>query len=736
MPRFAVARLVLTGGRGSRLRLAGIVAGVAIGVMLILMLWAGFNALTARAERSSWALSQMQTGPPVESANRIALSPDQLISASQTDHFNGRLITRVDIAATPDSHVQVPGVSSIPSPGTYYASPALAKLIASVPSNSLGNRFGTPVGTIADSALVGPDSLVVVVGQNTQALSSLPNAQIVTGQFRLAGSAFVNASYRTVAIIGAIAIMLPVLLLVSIVTQLGAAARAERLATLRLIGATPAFVARLAAFETATTSLIGALTGILLFRLLVPIEAQISIENTTFFARDLSVGLLTTGGILILTVIATSLAAWYRTRRAPVGPLGVTRQRNERTPRPIALIPLVIGLLSMLAATVASLTTGHQQTISVGNNTLSLTQPALIGGFTLTAIGLTTSGPILTSWIARFALTHANHAADLIALNRIRRHPRATFRAVSGLVIAVFIVSVFAGAATTAAGASTTTTGRDYLPAGTVTAALDSMVKLNPAALHSEVTNIASLPGVEHVAIGYGDPTDGLIFQASDLRGLGLTVTGDGLMHLNNGVDANAPAHVTTSTTQHLAQLTPAVIWATTDGHSATIEHVRTALITGPTQLFLDPTTRSENNQSALQDLVNRYKGLANLGILIATLIAAISLAISTTVSVIDRKRVLGLLRLTGMPARAIRRMIIVETIVPLLSVFVGCVGLGFLTAWCIVAGLTAGARSTSWPDPSYYVIIAISLALALVAIVATFPTARRNTAIGSTRFE
>lgn len=92
MPKFAVARLVLAGGRGSRLRLAGIAAGVAVGVTLILTLWAGFNALTARAERSSWTM--MQAGEPIGGASNIKLSADQLIASPQTDHFDGQLITR------------------------------------------------------------------------------------------------------------------------------------------------------------------------------------------------------------------------------------------------------------------------------------------------------------------------------------------------------------------------------------------------------------------------------------------------------------------------------------------------------------------------------------------------------------------------------------------------------------------------------------------------------------------
>lgn len=734
MPKVALARLVLSGGRGSRLRLIGMAAGVAIGVMLVMMLWAGFNALTARAERSSWTM--MQTGAPMATPGAVTLSPDQLLAASQTDHFQGHPITRVDVAAASGTRMQVPGVRDVPSPGDYYASPALHALIVATPADELGDRYGAFVGTIADSALVGPDSLVVVVGQPAQVMSRLPAAQIVTGRFGLAGAEFVNANYRTVAIVGAIAIMLPVLLLISISAQLGAAERAERFSTLRLIGATPALVGQLAAVETGLMSLLGAVSGIVLARLVLPVEAQFSVEDTTFFPADLSVDILTTTVLIAVTVLATAAAAWYRARRAPLGPLGSTQQGSERRPRRTALVPLIIGLVTMLAATAASIASGHQQVLNVGRAAISVTPPAIIGGFALTAIGLLLAGPMITNWLSRVAASHTGNAADLIALNRIRRHPRATFRAVSGLVMAIFMISVFAGAATTAAGASTTVNGPNYLAPGTVTAVLDSGNLPSPMVLDSEVATIAGLPGVDHAAIGYTGPEDGLVFPAAELRALGLPATGSGFVHINNGVDANSPATMTPSAVGSASQLTPAVIWVTTNERGSTIEGVRTALISDAAPLFFDPTTRSENNQSSQQDLVNRYKGLANLGILIAAVIASISLAISTTIGVIDRKRVLGLLRLTGMPASALRRMIVTETMVPLLTVFIGCAGLGFLSAWCIVAGLTAGARSITWPDASYYLVIAASLGLALAAIWATFSTAKRTTRISSTRFE
>jgi hypothetical protein len=734
MPRLALARLVLSGGRGSRLRLTGMAVGVAIGVMLVMMLWAGFNALTARAERSSWMM--MQTSAPANSPGGVTLSAYQLLVASQTDHFQGHLIARVEVAAASGTRVRVPGLTTLPTLGSYAASPALQALIASTPANELSDRFGTPAGTIADSALVGPDSLVVVVGQSAQTISRLPSAQIVTGHFGLYGDPLVNASYRTVAIIGAIAVMLPVLLLVSISTQLGAAERAERFSTLRLIGATPALVSQLAAAEAGVTSVIGALAGIILARWLFPLEARFSVENTTFFPADLTVDIQTTVVLVAVTVLATAAAAWYRALRAPIGPLGSTRQSSERRPRLVGLVPLILGLVTMLGATTASIVIGHQQTIAIARATIPLIPPAIVGGFALTAIGLLLAGPMITNWISNFAVSRTSNAAALIALNRIRRHPKATFRAVSGLVMAIFMISVFAGAATTATGASITANGPDYLTPGTVTATLDSANTASSATLNLELVRIDALPGVKHAAIGYADPENGLIFHASELRALGLPVTSAGLVHINNGAEANTPATITPSTPRDASQLTPAVIWVTTNGHRTTIERVRTALISGPAPLFFAPTTRTENNQSSLQDLVNRYKNLADLGILIATIIASISLAISTTVSVIDRRRVLGLLRLTGMPASALQSMIVTETLIPLLTVFIGCAGLGFLTAWCIVAGLTAGGRSITWPNLSYYLVIAASLGLALTAIWATFSTAKRTTAINSTRFE
>lgn len=173
-----------------------------------------------------------------------------------------------------------------------------------------------------------------------------------------------------------------------------------------------------------------------------------------------------------------------------------------------------------------------------------------------------------------------------------------------------------------------------------------------------------------------------------------------------------------------------------TDGTTGSIERARTAVLGSGLRLALPPMTRAERTSSELLTSANRYAGLANLGILLATVISAVSLSVSTVAAILDRKRVLGLLRLMGMPVSTVRRVILAEAALPLATVFALCVGLGFLVAWCILVGLTEGRRTVSWPHPSYYVVLAVSLLLAAIAVVGTFRTARKNTGIAMTRFE
>lgn len=734
MRLFTLTRLVTAEGRGAAGRLIGMAGGIAVGVALLLLLLGGYAGVTSRSERLSWP--SLSHGESTELRDPAAAAPtdESVLAATNLEHFDGEEIIRVDIVATPDSTVVVPGVGRPPAAGTYHASPALIALIEANPADVLGSRYGTRAGVIDQAGLAGPDSLVVVTGTTTENLRSsvgMVGSVFLSGgvwsvtEFR--GVSYPSSNYRAITIIGAIAILLPVLILVGIVTRLGAATRAERFAALRLIGATPRRVAAIAATETGVTSLVGALAGVALAWLLIPVAALVEMEDGRFFRADLTVP-PSTMLIVVAGVVAgcTAVAGW-RTSRARIGPLGGSRERTERRPTALGVVPLIAGVVVLLSTTSAALR----------HTPLPRTDRILIAGFVLLLVGLIAAGPVLTYWIARIAARRAHRTAGVIAMNRVQQHPRATFRAVSGLIAAVFLVSVFSAGITSVAEESLTEDSAHLSPA-TLIALLSppppddaSAVASGITAVTAAASRIARTDGVAATAIGSSHPESGAVFAAADAALVGLP-TPDGASHIQVTGFFGGGSLVTRPAAT--PDPTPGILVVATDGTTHSVERARTAILGSELRLLSPPTTRADHESTQRHTWADRYANLGHLGVLVATLISAVSLAVSSIAAILDRKRVLGLLRLMGMPVSTVRRAIVAEAALPLATVFALCVGLGILTAWCIVAGLTEGERTIAWPPPSYYLILATSLALAATAVIATFRTARTSTTIEATR--
>lgn len=328
MRLLSLARLVTAEGRGARGRLAGMAGTVAVGVALLLLLWGAFDGLASRTERSTWTSLNYSVSTRVDGP-AAAPGDDTVLASTVQDLFDGRTITRVDIAASPSSTVVVPGIGRPPAPGTYYASPAMIALIDANPADQLGARYGTRAGVVDDAAQASPDSLVVVTGAAPGDLNALFGIWSVA-EFR--GSAYPSIGYRTVAIIGAIAVLIPVLILVGIVTRLGAAARAERFAALRLIGATPRRVADIAAAETGATSLAGALAGVVLAWLLIPVAARVEVSDGRFFHNDLTVGPIVVI-IVVAGVVAVSTAVAPAEPATSTSPAAISTAAHRSSPR-------------------------------------------------------------------------------------------------------------------------------------------------------------------------------------------------------------------------------------------------------------------------------------------------------------------------------------------------------------------------------------------------------------------
>ena len=737
MRDFALARLIVVGDRSARRRLLGIVAGVMVGVAVFLLLTAAYQAFGERSRRSSWHT-------PI-AASPTALTPDTELTAhtagaaSTLDHVGNRTVTVLLVATTEDTRVRIPGSDVVPRPGQYLASPAMADLIASMPADQLAERYGRQVGVLSEDAVEGPDSLVLVVGMEAPRLAAWQGSeqpQVVTG---FVGHDYAAQAYRIVAAVGALAILAPVLLLIAIVTDLGAAQRAERFATLRLIGATPGRVARLAAAETAATSALGAVAGIVLYLALIPAAARLTIGSSRFFARDL----LTSPLVMILTTVGVvggaTAVSWWRTRRADIGPLGASRERRERAPRPVSLLPLLLGLAGLTAVRLAG-----------GRLSTTALMTLLIGSFLSTMLGLLWAGPLLTCWAARAARRRARTAAQVMGLGRLVQHPRAAFRAVGGMVVALYAVTLFAVAITAAAGVQGVRTGPGRL---NPQALFTTPATADPAALDSVLGRLRAVPGVTTASLGYPQaPQQGqkgrglrLVLPVEDVRALGEAgadsptgwVSVDWNWLLGERADpapAQAPQTDGPSSGSPSAASAPVLLVAT-DGGPGAVERARTAMVSAVgADLVSYPVSRYDIRAVQASATENQFAALGYIGILIAAGVSTASLAVSTVSSLLARRRVLGLLRLTGMPHAALRRVVAYETLLPVATVLALSIGAAAYTAWVLITGVSA--RSISWPAGSYYAVVGACLALVGVAVLASARAATRMVSGTAVRFE
>ncbi len=112
--------------------------------------------------------------------------------------------------------------------------------------------------------------------------------------------------------------------------------------------------------------------------------------------------------------------------------------------------------------------------------------------------------------------------------------------------------------------------------------------------------------------------------------------------------------------------------------------------------------------------------------ILVSLPIAGCTLAAGIAAGLADRKRPFSLLRLTGARLATLRRVVALESAVPLLAVAAVAIGTGFGAA-AMYASDALGHPMVA-PGAAYYLITAGGILVALGIIAATFPLLARIT--------
>ena len=228
----------------------------------------------------------------------------------------------------------------------------------------------------------------------------------------------------------ALAVLAPVLIFITTATRLSAARREQRFAAMRLVGATRKQVSVLAAMESTVAATLGVALGFGIFFLLRVPVARLSFIGEPFFPAELT---LSPADILLVAIgvpAAAAVAARLALRRVHISPLGVARRTTPKPPRAWRVLPLLVGFADL----------GYF--VVNGKPVSPATQvKAFVPGYLLIIVGLVIAGPWLTMVAARVMARLANRPATLIAARRLADDPRAAFRAVSGLVLALLITT-------------------------------------------------------------------------------------------------------------------------------------------------------------------------------------------------------------------------------------------------------------------------------------------------------
>ena len=444
-------RLTFGSGREAALRVLVTAAAVALGVGLLLACLAGVNGLHAQTDRGAWLDTSAQASGPTSTTN-------SLWWLSSTDQFDNQEIDRIDVAATRADAPVPPGIPHLPGRGEYYASPALTTLLGSEPVSELSDRYqGRQIGTIGAAALPSPNSLIIVIGHTARQLSEVPGAVEVASIQRTPANCYACQStvgsgsvLQFILVGGAVALLLPVLILIATASRLSAARREERFAAMRLVGATPRQISVVSAVEAVVAAVAGVAVGFALFFVFRPLLYHVPFTGAPLAQGDLSLHLTDMLLVVIGVPVAAIVSSRLALRRVQESPLGVKRRATSHPPRIVRIIPLLAGI-AVLAYFDSAGKPG-----AVGGQLLEL-----LVGFVLLVVGLVLAGPWFTTAGSRLMTKRANRPATLIAGRRLLDNPKAAFRFISGLVIALFVASALIGALSSISASASNSGGGD-----------------------------------------------------------------------------------------------------------------------------------------------------------------------------------------------------------------------------------------------------------------------------------
>ena len=414
--------LMRGGGRRAILGSALTFAAVTVSTAMLMFAIAGNFAFAERAERSAWLTPVAAEGTPTA------------IQSIEYDAADNQPITIVRLAALSDNPPTPPGMPTFPEPGQVWVSDALAELMDELPSWRLADRYGQPDGRLGADGVIHDGALIAVIGTtvddplltyNKGQEEFVPVAAI--DGFNDSGSTENYVLYRMLMVVATVLMAVPLLVFGGAAARLTVARRDQRLATLRLVGATPGQVGWLTAAEAMATAALGAVTGIALYTLLIPLLSLIPIDGSGWRWTDLWPQWWALAAVVVAVPLLVGVSAVIGLRRVVVSPLGVAKRETPPGMRAIRLLMLIGPAAAFIIMAPRFIDWDATGTVVM---------IVLLAG-TFAAVNLV--GPWVVWLLGRLTVAISKKASGMLAGRRLMDDPRSAWRTVAGIALVGFI---------------------------------------------------------------------------------------------------------------------------------------------------------------------------------------------------------------------------------------------------------------------------------------------------------
>lgn len=232
----------------------------------------------------------------------------------------------------------------------------------------------------------------------------------------------------SLAALASVLLIVPLVSLSGSAARMGALGRDRRLATLRLLGATPGQVVALTVLETAARAAIGAVAGTVVYLVTLPAWSPLTFQATPIGPWGLLLPAHWIVAVVLGVVIVAAGAAASALRQVRISPLGVARASGR--PR-LSWLRIVVVIAALVVWNVVASNLAQFKEMAAIVTVLAVG----IGGF-MAVIMLV--GPFVLQLFAR-GLVRSRKLPHRLAGFRLLADPRGAWRAVAGLAFVGFI---------------------------------------------------------------------------------------------------------------------------------------------------------------------------------------------------------------------------------------------------------------------------------------------------------